>query len=1490
MDTCERDERRAGHVFILIFVLLAAGIVTTGYLYYRNHKERHRVEVERQISAIAELKVGELVQWRQERLGDADSLFKNVSFCTLVRRFFEKPEDADAQRQLLAWISKYEAHYQYDRVFLLDAQGVVRMSAPEALEPDVPHLAQDAAEVLRSGKVAFLDFHRAAPDRPIHLAVLVPILDDQDGSQPLGVLVLRIDPQRYLYPFISRWPTPSRTAETLLIRRDGNDAVFLNELRFRKNTALTLRCSLESKDMPAVKAALGQEGIVEGVDYRGEPVIADVRAVPDSPWFLVARIDISEVYAPVKQLLWLMVVLVGALLLGAGAAVGFVWRHQSARFYRERYEAAEALRGSRESLSRLIETTPAGITFVDGSGRITFANPAAERILGLSRSGIEERVYNDVRWKITDSDGGPFPEEQLPFALVQSTGKSVFGLEHAIEHPDGQRVLLSINAAPLHDPQKKFIGMVASIEDITERKQVEGRERFAREVLDLLNRQEGTTDTIRDILQLVKKDTGIEAVGIRLQEGDDFPYYETNGFTEDFVQAERYLCERDAAGNIVCDGNGNPVLECMCGTVLRGRTDATLPFFTENGSFWTNSTTKLLASTTEKERRGRTRNRCNGEGYESVALIPLRSHREIIGLFQLNDCRPNRFTPDMIRFFEGLGASIGIALARKRTEEALRQSEARFRSYFDMPLHGIAITSAEKAWLQVNDRICSLLGYTQDELVRMTWAEITHPDDLAADVEQFNRLLSGEIEQYALDKRFIRKDGREIWTSISVGCVWDSHGNVDYIVGLMEDITDRKRAEEALRETKEHLEIRVKERTADLEQANRALQAEIVERKSAEEAVKIERQRLYDVLETLPAYVILLSEDYRVPFANRFFRERFGKSEGRHCYEYLFNRAAPCENCEAYTVLKTAAPHHWEWTGPDGRNYDVFDFPFTDTDGAPLILEMGIDITERRRAQLALTEANESLERRVAERTTELRLSEAALRHQNEVLQDILGNIPVMIAFFDREGRHQLVNRCWQSTLGWSLEEMQYKDVLVELYPDPEYRKYVVDYIAAAAGTWGDFKTRTHDGRVLDTSWINVLLLDGSNIGIGIDITERKRAEEERRKLERQLQQTQKLESLGVLAGGIAHDFNNILMVVLGYAELALSEISPMSAARQSITQITLAGRRAAELCHQMLAYAGKASFALERMDLRELIEEMAHLLKTSISKKAILNLHLERGLPPIEADPSQIRQIVMNLIVNASEAIGDKSGVITVSTGATRCDEAYLRKTELCDDLAPGLYVYLEVADTGCGMDAETRTRIFEPFFSTKFAGRGLGLAAVMGIVRAHKGALKVYSEPGKGTTFKILFPALETGEEVARAGEDTALAEWRGKGTVLLADDEESVRAVGARILERLGFTVLTVADGREAVALYRERGGEIVLVVLDLTMPHMDGAETFGELRRINPDVRVILASGYGREDVASRFAGKGLAGVLQKPYTRNKLKELLAGLMPPPSPSE
>jgi PAS domain S-box-containing protein len=395
-------------------------------------------------------------------------------------------------------------------------------------------------------------------------------------------------------------------------------------------------------------------------------------------------------------------------------------------------------------------------------------------------------------------------------------------------------------------------------------------------------------------------------------------------------------------------------------------------------------------------------------------------------------------------------------------------------------------------------------------------------------------------------------------------------------------------------------------------------------------------------------------------------------------------------------------------------------------------------------------------------------------------------------------------------------------------------------------------------------------------VGIAMNVTGRKQAEEERLALERQLQQGQKLESLGVLAGGVAHDFNNILTSVLASADLALAELTPASPVWQNLVEITQAANRAASLSRQMLAYSGRGRFSMEAVDLSAFIEDMLDLLRGAISKKAVLELNLQRDLPLLEGDPNQLSQLVMNLVLNASEVIGDE-GVITVSTGTVECPSDYLRDSDVTASLSPGLYVTLEVSDTGCGMDQETQQRMFEPFFTTKFTGRGLGLAAVQGIVRGHNGALRCSSELGKGTVFKVVLPASETKRGSPLPKSDSRTGDWRGEGIVLLVDDEETIRDLGARMLSHMGFEVLTAVDGREALELYAEHGGGIVLVLLDLTMPHMDGEETFRELRALDPSARVVMSSGYSETDITAHLGGEGLAGFLQKPYTRTQLAE-------------
>jgi len=393
-------------------------------------------------------------------------------------------------------------------------------------------------------------------------------------------------------------------------------------------------------------------------------------------------------------------------------------------------------------------------------------------------------------------------------------------------------------------------------------------------------------------------------------------------------------------------------------------------------------------------------------------------------------------------------------------------------------------------------------------------------------------------------------------------------------------------------------------------------------------------------------------------------------------------------------------------------------------------------------------------------------------------------------------------------------------------------------------------------------------------IGIVRDITERKRLDEK-------LRQTAKLESLGLLAGGIAHDFNNILTGIMGNISLASEMLSESHPAFPSLREAAEASEQASHLTKQLLAYAGKGRFVIQPLDLSELVRETSALVKASIPKNVQLRLDLLDPLPCIEGDSTQLQQLIMNLAINAGEAIGAGDGTVLITTNAQDVDEDYITQLLGAGEIAPGKYVSLEVHDTGCGMDDATRAQIFDPFFTTKFTGRGLGLAAALGIVRGHKGALKVYSAPGKGSTFKVLFPAsdVEIPKRAVASGRDAL----QGGKTVLVVDDEEVVRRVVKSMLERHGYKALLAEDGLQAVEILEQMRDEIALIILDLTMPVMNGEEALRRLKLINPDVPILLSSGYNEMEAIQRFAGKGLAGFIQKPYTSARLAEKLRSLL-------
>ena len=699
--------------------------------------------------------------------------------------------------------------------------------------------------------------------------------------------------------------------------------------------------------------------------------------------------------------------------------------------------------------------------------------------------------------------------------------------------------------------------------EVDERTQAEKRERLARNVLEVLNRPNQEGNTIGDILHLVKTTMDFEAVAIRLQKGEDFPYFESSGFPEEFLKAENTLCKKNGTGASSHDASGDPVLECMCGNVLCGKINVEAPFFSQGGSFWTNEASQLVSSTTVQNHPLFTRRRIYSEGYESIALIPLRSSGQIVGLLQINDHRPDRFSVEQIHFLEGLGASIGIALARKQAEEALRTSEAKFRGIVDNIGIGVMLIGRDMQVLEINRRMREWFHYSEQEFP-------------------------------------------------------------EYCYGIFED-------------------------------AN--------------------------------------SEDL-------------------------------CLDCPAQQTFATGKTH--ETTKKvtrenETRHYRLISSPLVNAEGKiTAVIEMVEDVTEK-----------------------------------------------------------------------LSLEE--------------------------------------------------------------------------------QLRQAQKMEAIGQLAGGVAHDFNNILQAIVGYGGMLRERLEGQEEALEFADEIVRGAERAAVLTRQLLAFSRRQVLKMEDLNINAIAQDLTKMIQRIIGENIEIKVIQEKNLGVVHADQGQMEQVLLNLCVNARDAM-PQGGVLTIETDNISMDEAYCQAHAWS---SPGQYVLLSVTDTGSGMDAQTQAHIFEPFFTTKEMGKGtgLGLATVYGIVNQHQGMIQVYSEVDKGTTFKIYMPSFSSASEVETTQEKPAIK--GGTETILLAEDDETVCKFAERILKDAGYTVLLASNGEEAVEVYNQNRSRIDLVILDIIMPKMSGESVYEVLHPKAPELCFLFSSGYSNNATHTNFILRTGADLLQKPYAPDAL---------------
>ena len=815
------------------------------------------------------------------------------------------------------------------------------------------------------------------------------------------------------------------------------------------------------------------------------------------------------------------------------------------------HEVESRLRESREELATILRTATDAFFLADAQGRLLDVNDAACRLLGYTREELLALTVDGI--ELNDTPG----QVAETIAGVFRTGSARF--ERCMRRKDGTlvEVELSVNSLPVGESR-----VMAFARDISARKRADEERDATVRLLKLINKPNALDALMREVSILLRDWSGCTAVGIRLAEGDDFPYFETRGFPPDFVALERHLCERTRDGQVVRDAAGNPALDCMCGNIIRGRFDATKPFFTAHGSFWSNCTTQLLASTTDADRQARTRNRCNGEGYESVALVPLRVGETTYGLLQFNDKRKDRFTPERIALLERLGDSLAIAISQRQDQAARQASEERFRC---------------------------LLESTTDY-------------------------------SYAVEHR----DGQQVQTR---------HGG-------------------------------------------------------------------------------------------------------------------GCEKVTGYTAEEFAS--------------------------RPL-LWLDMVVPEDRPAVLAFADRIDR------------------------------GETPPPI-------EHRIVHK--NGTIRW-------------------VRNTVVSRPALSGHGF------MHDGLISD-------------------ITDRKR-------LESQLRQAQKMEAMGQLAGGVAHDFNNILATMLMELGLLREEPGLSQDIRSGLHDLETSVGRATGLTRQILAFSRRQLMQMKPLRMGVLVADLHKMLGRMLGETIQVELHASPENSSIKGDGGMIEQVVMNLCVNARDAM-PAGGRIDL-----RVDHVILGESDIHGnpEARTGHFVRLSVSDTGCGMNEQVRQHLFEPFFTTKETGKGtgLGLSTVYGIVKQHDGWIEVESQEGKGSTFRVLIPALLV--EAIAGGSDAASAPARGKGeTLLLVEDDASLRLALGSILRRFGYLVLDASNGDEARLQWQAQGGAIALLITDMVMPgNTTGLELIESLRKDKPDLHAIICSGYLGIQSVPALAG---IDVLAKPF--------------------
>jgi PAS domain S-box-containing protein len=1754
---------------LAVFLLLTAGICAGGYFYFLKQRARAVEHIQSELATIAQLKSEEITAWRKERYGDAFVVTKSQQFASSVRRWYQNPGDKKLKSYIYNRLDAFRIYETYKDLILVDPAGKIRMfidqGGSERLSPATLTIVKEAE---RQDRIIFSDFYYCGQCQEVHLDVIAPL---HDGETNAGALVLRINPDKYLYPLIQRWPSASKSGETVLLRKEGNEIVYLNDLRHQKGAALKLRLPLTDTLLPAAMAALGREGMAEGNDYRGVPVAADVRHIADSPWFMVSKMDKEEIYAPLKRPARNILIVIFLVITLLAAILSFIWQADRRDFYKKQYQQELEKRALIRHYDYLTMYANDIIFLLDENRKVVEINERGVKAYGYTR---EEMIGMDAE-RIRVEELRPQFRAQMGELAVK--GNMLYETMH--RRKDGTAFPVEISARHIEIENKKYLQGI--VRDITERRLFEQKIQDRTEELEATNQELMATEE-----ELRKQNEELTASEEELKASEE-ELQQQNGElqkAQDEITQHTLLVKllHQCSLELASMPAGQPVNELLTdwlkkisggfavtfGEYDRNNKEIVLKrILLEPGALSKIEETvgKRLQDLRSPVSPGSYREMMADEvavrhslhdisfgsvpklasvtigamlGLDRFEAIPYHTEGILYGTsviaFKKGQPEPDQA---ILKAFSSLGA---VSLRRAQAEANLQTSHEELQAnYQELESNNQQLQAAEEEIRKQNEELLA-----SEEELKVAGEELQHNlEELQTSQKRYNELFHGinsgvavfravdggndfvfvdfnragqKIEKTSADKVIGRKV-TEVFPGIkSMGLleifqrVWrtgeselhpvslyqDGHltswrKNYVYklptgeVVSIYEDLTEIKQAEEELRENARLLSIAgstakmggwsvdlknnlctwsdetaaihekpagyapsveegiyfyapewrdkiakvftecaqkgipydeemeiitangrrvwvrtigepVKDEAGKIVKVQGAFQ-DITERKQAEEKIIESEQKFSSILHNTRDVIWSLSwPEMRVNYLSPSVEMLYGRKVRDFVQRpALWQEMTHPEDApgveEAFRKLRETGKSEREAriVRPDGTIIWVSDrswIVFGENGSAIRVDGITTDITERKRAEEA-RQVSEMKYRRLFESAKDgiliLNAETGVIDDANPFIKDLLG--------YPRE---ELIGKeLWQ--IGLFRDIVASRDSFMEL----QKKGYV---------RYEDLPLQTKDGQKKDVEFVsNVYPMDGHNVvQCNIrDITVRKQAEEQiklaarkwettfdsigdgvclldrqwkvlqcnqaftkllnkpyaeilgrtcyelvhgleeplehcpvarmerslrretlelerdgkfllitadpifdrqknlvgavhiisdisgRKLMEQELLQAQKMEAVGFLAGGVAHDFNNMLAGIVGNAELLQLKVYGQKELENYVDNIIKASGHAAGLTKQLLAFARKGHYHNVPVNVHKVIAETLGILGNTIDRRIKIEQHLRANPAVILGDHSQLENALMNLGINARDAM-PQGGRLIFSTDLVNQDEEYILRHNY--KIEPGHYVQVSVEDTGCGMSDEVKKHLFEPFFTTKEKGRGtgLGLAGVYGCVKNHGGSVEVYSEPGRGTSIKLYLPLYA---EPKTAGEQdpaqpNELPVAAGTGSILIVDDEDMIRTLAAHILKTAGYRVQTCADGQEAVELYAKDHGNIDLVIMDMVMPRLDGREAFNRMREINPQVKMLLSSGFSEDGDAQAILKDGASGFIQKPYRSAELLLMVQqALQTTPNPS-